>query len=85
MPVTVYTDPNCNASLKACYRLRQMGIKFRELPMPADEMGLVRMLWQAGSCLPVVRIGDGEYHDYPSGVRRLAVLEGKRKTAAQED
>jgi len=85
MAVTVYTRPGCNNSLKACYKLRQMGVDFHETQMPMGEMGLVKALWRAGSFLPVVKIGENEYHDYLSALHRLEALGKMRKTAADED
>jgi hypothetical protein len=89
MPVTVYRDPSSKASLAACGKLRMLGLRFVERPITesltcGEEMDLVKALWRAADRLPVIRVGDHEFYDYPSALRRLSPMTNQRKAAAQE-
>ena len=89
MPVTVYRDPSSKASLAACGKLRMLGLRFVERPITeslatCEEMDLVKALWRAAKRLPVIKVGESEYYDYYSALRRLSPMTIQRKAAAQE-
>ena len=94
MEIIVYSKKGCEICQRAKEKLGLAGLPFQEKDIEAmlephdgwefdESVELLAAYSYLGNRLPVLRI-NGEYHDYPSAMRRLKELGLLRRKAASE-